>query len=287
MKKNVGLVLAGGGAKGAYQIGVWKAICELGIDKQIGAISGTSIGAINTAIFATKPVDKIEEIWSTFKTSDFAKLDSKSISRFFTKGKGLVKNDGIKEKFQENFEFFKIKRNRRKLFATASVLSSNKYDDVMPKVESLRLNKCKNYEEFETVLLASAAIPVVYDQQELDGTIYEDGGKYMNEPIEPLTELGYKYIIVVALNKRKQDLLDLSLEEKAKYLFIKPSTSSGFSSISALNFNQSLLEKRKALGYKDAVNAFKCLIPEDEEHLKPRKRKRLIKRNIKKMVHFE
>ena len=40
----LGLVLAGGGARGAYEIGVWKAICELGLDKRIVAISGTSVG---------------------------------------------------------------------------------------------------------------------------------------------------------------------------------------------------------------------------------------------------
>jgi predicted acylesterase/phospholipase RssA len=127
----------------------------------------------------------------------------------------------------------------------------------------------------------------VYDQQELDGTIYQDGGTHMNEPIKPLIDLGYKYIIVVALNKRKQDLLDFSLKDKARYIFIKPSNASGFSAISALNFRQSLLDKRKELGYKDAMEAFKMLLPENHEELRPRKRRRLIKRNIKRMIHFE
>lgn len=49
----LGLVLSGGGAKGAYEIGVWKALCELGLDGRITAISGTSVGAINAAIFAS------------------------------------------------------------------------------------------------------------------------------------------------------------------------------------------------------------------------------------------
>ena len=48
-KKEYGLVLAGGGTKGAYQVGVWKALKELDIN--VKAIAGTSIGALNGALF--------------------------------------------------------------------------------------------------------------------------------------------------------------------------------------------------------------------------------------------
>ena len=47
-----GLVLSGGGAKGAFQIGVWQAMCELGLASRITAISGTSVGAINGGVIA-------------------------------------------------------------------------------------------------------------------------------------------------------------------------------------------------------------------------------------------
>ena len=50
-KPRIGLVLAGGGAKGAYQVGVWKAICEYKLDKKICAIAGNSIGSLNTLMF--------------------------------------------------------------------------------------------------------------------------------------------------------------------------------------------------------------------------------------------
>lgn len=48
----LGLVFAGGGGKGAYQIGVWKALIEKGLDKYVTCISGTSIGGLNSALFA-------------------------------------------------------------------------------------------------------------------------------------------------------------------------------------------------------------------------------------------
>jgi NTE family protein len=55
MKGKIGLVFSGGGGKGAYEIGVWKAFKEYGIDKYVCAVSGTSVGALNAALFATTP----------------------------------------------------------------------------------------------------------------------------------------------------------------------------------------------------------------------------------------
>lgn len=58
------LVLAGGGAKGAYQVGVWKAMTELGISKDVVVMSGTSVGGLNAALFATiRDQIKIESVW--------------------------------------------------------------------------------------------------------------------------------------------------------------------------------------------------------------------------------
>lgn len=48
----IGLVLAGGGAKGAYEVGVYKALRELELVDNIKVISGTSIGSINALFFA-------------------------------------------------------------------------------------------------------------------------------------------------------------------------------------------------------------------------------------------
>ena len=58
----LGLVLSGGGAKGAYEIGVWQILQKLGIASNITAISGTSVGALNAALFAACP-DDAEKLW--------------------------------------------------------------------------------------------------------------------------------------------------------------------------------------------------------------------------------
>lgn len=60
----VGLVLSGGGAKGAYEVGVWKALVEKGVAREVRVISGTSIGALNGALFASvADPDKVESLW--------------------------------------------------------------------------------------------------------------------------------------------------------------------------------------------------------------------------------
>ena len=59
----LGLVLAGGGGKGAYHIGVWRALREYGVEQNIQAISGTSVGALNGALFALGDYELAESIW--------------------------------------------------------------------------------------------------------------------------------------------------------------------------------------------------------------------------------
>ena len=60
----LGLVLSGGGAKGAYEVGVWQALHEAGIAGDVAAVSGTSIGAVNAALFASWPDPKgAERLW--------------------------------------------------------------------------------------------------------------------------------------------------------------------------------------------------------------------------------
>lgn len=60
----IGLVLSGGGAKGAYEVGVWQALHETGLAGDVVAVSGTSIGAVNAALFASWSDPKgAERLW--------------------------------------------------------------------------------------------------------------------------------------------------------------------------------------------------------------------------------
>lgn len=61
--QNIGLVLSGGGAKGAYQVGVWKAMEEYRLTDKVKVASGTSVGALNASLFANVSSAKAEQLW--------------------------------------------------------------------------------------------------------------------------------------------------------------------------------------------------------------------------------
>lgn len=63
--RSIGLVLAGGGGKGAYEVGVWRALDEYGITPNIGGVAGTSVGSLNAAMFAQGSCEDAARIWST------------------------------------------------------------------------------------------------------------------------------------------------------------------------------------------------------------------------------
>ncbi len=68
-ERNVALVLSGGGAKGAYEIGCWKALREAGVNDFIG-IAGTSVGALNAALVAQDKFEAAESIWAGIRLRD-------------------------------------------------------------------------------------------------------------------------------------------------------------------------------------------------------------------------
>ena len=73
----IGLALAGGGARGAYQIGAWKAFKEMGLDTKISAYSGASVGSLNAALFAMDDYDAAYNIWMKLNRDSLFNIDKK------------------------------------------------------------------------------------------------------------------------------------------------------------------------------------------------------------------
>lgn len=74
---DLGIVFCGGGAKGAYQIGVWRRLRELGLEARINGVSGASVGALNSLLFAQGDLDLAEKVWFGIKEEDMKQLNSK------------------------------------------------------------------------------------------------------------------------------------------------------------------------------------------------------------------
>ena len=74
------IALEGGGAKGAYQIGVWKALDEAGI--KFNAVSGTSVGALNGALMCMGDLEKAIALWCDIRLSDIINMDEEANAVF-------------------------------------------------------------------------------------------------------------------------------------------------------------------------------------------------------------
>lgn len=101
--ENFGLVLAGGGAKGAYQVGVWKALEDYNIANDITVISGTSVGALNAALFACSEGDDAETLWrEEVGYSSFLMPDTSTFSEVAAFAVRNAKNHLGQKELEEN-----------------------------------------------------------------------------------------------------------------------------------------------------------------------------------------
>lgn len=220
---DIGLVLSGGGAKGAYQAGVWKALCELGLASRIRAISGTSIGAINAAAFAAvRDPAQIEEFWLEHVRHAVASRPGGLFSDKALKSwlNGIV--DGFASGRGFPFPGFLdrtgLERSLRDLLPDAwptggpAVYATTLESDGGPwpagnlQKRVFRVDAEPDPVRRLEILLASSAIPFGLDPVEIDGTSFVDGGWDAmggeNVPTAPILEHhpDIKTLIVVHLN---------------------------------------------------------------------------------------
>lgn len=192
-RQKIGLVLGGGGGKGAYQIGVWKALKEYKIDKYINYISGTSIGSLNSLLFLNGDLENAIDVWGNI--SKEIALTKKSMKDVFSK-KSLYSRDGFIKLANDNVDFEKISNSKIKSYVIATPVSKN----VVNAPTNFCLNG-KNKDEILKYVLASSAIPVVFEPVVIDGIKYRDGYMVDNNPVRVLKEQGCSLIFVVPLKE--------------------------------------------------------------------------------------
>ena len=82
LNREYGIVLEGGGARGAYQVGAWRALREAGV--KIKGVSGTSVGALNGAMICMDELEKAEKVWENLDYPDVFDVDPKVIDSLKT-----------------------------------------------------------------------------------------------------------------------------------------------------------------------------------------------------------
>lgn len=196
----IALVLDGGGARGAYQIGVYLAMEKYRLIPQITCMSGGSVGSFFTALYRLNDSKKMIDIWMKMDKKTVLSPAKSTVSSLrsviFEKG-GYYTRDGLVKYIEDYFDLAKVFDTDMPIFASCA-----QKVEIMNKVyyepAYFQLNK-KTPEEILPVLLASSAIPMVFDPVEVRGNTYVDCMKADNEPFFPLMQYDWDMLFIVPL----------------------------------------------------------------------------------------
>jgi len=188
MKK--ALVLSGGGARGAFQIGVWKYLKERNWTPDL--VCGTSVGAINAvAIGAGMPLDRLFEIWTSYHRPNIYRFRMLRFLANLLLGRPLkpVMDTGpLKEMVSRHLDIDALRKSRMDVIITAVNLLTARLHLFNQKVIDI------------DHVMASSAVPILFPWQLIEGEPYWDGGVMANSPLSPALESGAEEIIVVLLS---------------------------------------------------------------------------------------
>ena len=238
--KKIGLVLSGGGARAAYQVGVLKAICRLmpsDSKNPFQVISGTSAGAINAVALASYAghyklgIRSLENIWKNFSSDQVYRTDVKGVlgssikfllNTFFGYKAGdpvsLLDNAPLKVLLKKVVQYENIQKaiDNKDLHAISVTASGYASGESVSFFQAH--NSIKNWQRLRRIglrsrinvdhLLASSAIPSVFPAIQINREFFGDGAIRQLAPISPALHLGAEKVLVIGVSgeahKRKQ-----------------------------------------------------------------------------------
>ena len=249
-----GLVLEGGGAKGAFHVGALKALFEKGY--AFDGVMGTSIGAMNGAMVAQGDFDLLFRLWNNITPSAVLGLDDEYMSRLreridrdvikylWGELKKAVAERGLStDKMEKMLDTYLDEDKLRASpidYGVVTVDISDGWSPVEIFKDEMPYGTIKDY------ILASAYFPA-FRRKPLNGKKYMDGGIYDNMPINPLIRRGYDNITVIRtlsyMSHRKV------IDKTVDILYIKPSEPLG----RTLDFSNEKIQYKIKLGYYDCL----------------------------------
>ncbi len=234
------LVLSGGGARGAYQLGVWKALKEIGWDFSI--VTGASIGALNAAVIAMDDYNLLEKLWYNMSPDNVVNTKEKDPKKVYLQmikelTKGGADTSPLYNLVSTTVDENKIRKSKVKLGISTVELPTI-------KLQQLPIDKIPNG-KLADFLVASATVFPFFKAKSIDEKVYADGGYGDNMPINLAVEMGAEEIIAVQIFssiKRK-------LKKKVPVTLISPSRYLGH----FLVFDNKNVHNNKMYGYNDTL----------------------------------
>ena len=204
--KAYAIALEGGGAKGAYEVGVWKALDEAGV--RFDAVAGTSVGALNGAMMVMGELEQALRLWENIRFSQVFDADDEQLKKLYDHKlsevdfrtlfkdvmeaihEGGLDIEPLRRLIAEWVDEEKIRASEKKLFLVTYSLTDKRELDM--DADELEEGKLRD------MLLASAYVPL-FQRKKLDGKDYVDGSVHNIVPISSLLERGYRDIIVIRI----------------------------------------------------------------------------------------
>lgn len=240
----IGLVLSGGGARGAYQVGVLSAIIEIlqaeGLPSRFDFLTGVSAGAINASFLASTAhmqqhgVKKLCDLWSHLSTDqvfygDVAHLGTLGFKwmsdlsfgaiKGTSPGRALLDTAPLKELLDRNINFDQIQRNIQDGLLDALALTAIDYRDssAVTFIQSKShkgWKKARRFSEPAQIssahIMASSAIPLLFPPIGVDNRYFGDGCVRNSHPCAPSIYLGSEKMIVIGVRSLQTTLTEKS-----------------------------------------------------------------------------
>lgn len=251
------IVLGGGGAKGSYHFGFWRAIRELEIDFQI--VTGSSVGALNGALMASGLYESGIEMWNTIKTGDIIEtkpsrlsevIDTEGIAGALKSFLGDVGESAVTVKM-DPFPLGELisKYLDEKLIRESGVefgLMCSDYPNM--KAHPFTLDEIP-YGMLDEYLLASSTVYPSMEPKIIGGRKYVDGGYSDNFPINLALDMGAEDIIGANL---RANGLEAKYETDYPVRVVRPRFHLG----PTMEFVPEIAKRNMALGYNDTMRSF-------------------------------
>ena len=251
--ERIGLVFSGGGARGAFQVGAWKALKELKLDQKVVAVYGTSVGAINGAAFLQDDIELAVNIWKNLTFEQvFANWDEEhrrvSKKRFYYQWmKRMVREGGLdvgplKALLRSSLDEDQI---RESILDYGMVV----YDLTHRKAKYLRKREI-HYGQLIEYIIASATFPV-FQPHQIEATKFIDGGIYDNRPIWFLDDRdSLDLVLVIDVTMARHLWRTKKSNHQGPTIYIRPSRLLG----SPLGFNKERIRSNMELGYQNTLD---------------------------------
>ena len=237
MAKKAGLVLSGGGARGAYQVGVLSAVQKIsqtsGVEAKFDFLSGVSAGAINASSLASNcdnfqnAVETLVKLWSALSAENVFSTDSLTMGKIglrwmselsfgslmgTTPGRSLLETSPLRKLIHDNMDYDKVAQNINNGHLTALAVTALNYANsssvtfIQGREGLHSWDKGRKHSEQTVIttdhIMASAAIPLLFPPVRVHDCYFGDGAVRNHAPCSPVIYLGAEKLMVIGVRRQ-------------------------------------------------------------------------------------